>query len=237
MSLQMLFLEQVERKLMFDSLNAGNHKNNVRIVGEEFKSLLGKIVLCYKMMIESCIKLPNKENDIRDILLIKYLKNNEIRKKIELSAFLFDREVPEDRTKGRTDIKIQTKKTFVNQDAYYIIECKRLNNKNLKGITGLNGEYVKNGILRFTTSCYSSYYNVNGMIGFLVEEINIDANIDNLNTIMRSHLGEKNVVQDIQKDNLKIDFNYYYTSKHKVQDKELKLHHLMFDFSKNMEKA
>lgn len=71
---------------------------------------------------------------------------------------------------GRVDIRIlPTKDEYVNDRAYYIIECKRLNTTNPKGATGLNAEYVKNGICRFSTGYYSSYFGCSAMFGFLVE--------------------------------------------------------------------
>ena len=51
---------------------------------------------------------------------------------------------------GRIDIRIIAKNDFEIDDAYYTIECKRLDNQNLLGETGLNAKYVKEGIKRFT---------------------------------------------------------------------------------------
>ena len=66
-----------------------------------------------------------------------------------LNDFYFDKEVPEQ--DGRADIKVLTRNCFEDDDAYYIIECKRLDNINTTGIAGLNAEYIKNGICRFVT--------------------------------------------------------------------------------------
>ena len=57
-------------------------------------------------MITDNVTLSNDENSNRDVLLKNYLKENQIRKKIGLTDYLFDREVPEDKTIGRTNIKI-----------------------------------------------------------------------------------------------------------------------------------
>jgi len=102
-------------------------------------------------MLEDNVSLSNDENTIRDVLLINYLRDNSIRKKINLTNYLFDREVPEDRSVGRTDIKIQTQNTFEDTSAYYIIECKRLDGTNTTGTTGLNAKYIENGIYRFAS--------------------------------------------------------------------------------------
>lgn len=120
----------------------------------ELQDVLTKIVYCYRLMLSNNVRVANNENQIRDELLINYLRNNKIREQLKLATYLFDREVPEDNNKGRTDIKVQTTNTFNDTSAYYIIECKRLNNKNLKGKTGLNAKYVEDGIMRFVSGPY-----------------------------------------------------------------------------------
>ncbi len=137
----------------------------------EFKKLLDSIYSCYKEMLSDKINVPNNdENEIRNRLLFDYLNNNLLRVKFELLDFLFDPEVPVNN--GRSDIKVQTKNTFENTRAYYIIECKRLD-----GYSTLNKEYQKNGIDRFISGKYPSHYKINGMIGFIVKDIDIDVNI------------------------------------------------------------
>jgi len=173
----------------------------------EFEKLLNSIYACYKEMLSNKINVPNNdENEIRDRLLFDYLNNNLLRVKFKLLDFLFDPEVPVN--SGRSDIKVQTKDTFINTDAYYIIECKRLD-----GYSTLNKEYIKNGINRFLSGKYPSHYRINGMIGFLVRKIDIDKNIEKIGDFFNQ----------IEKDKL-------YDSNHK----DLKLYHLMMDFSKNI---
>lgn len=155
--------------MMFTELNASGYDYNDPFYNAEFEGLLAKIVVCYNLMISDNVNLNNDENIIRDALLTKYLKNNLVRRNVGLLDFLFDREVPEDNTIGRTDIKIQTVNTFQDTSAYYIIECKRLDAINTKGKTGLNAKYIQNGIYRFTSNNYSTYNKTNGMIGFLVQ--------------------------------------------------------------------
>ena len=173
----------------------------------EFEKLLDSIYGCYEEMLLDKINVPNNdENEIRDRLLIDYLNNNLQRVKFKLLDFLFDPEVPVN--SGRSDIKISTKNTFENTDAYYIIECKRLD-----GYSTLNKEYQKNGINRFLTTKYPSHYKINGMIGFIVKEIDIDANMKKIG----------NFFNLIEKDKL-------YNSDHE----DLKIYHLMMDFSNNI---
>lgn len=221
---------------MFNKPNASIYANASNIYIIEFKQLLAKIVLCYNRMIADSVVLENDENKIRDKLLLNYLKNDTIRHTIQLEDFLFDREVYEDNSLGRTDIKVQTKDSFKKTAAYYIIECKRLNNINVTGKTGLNGKYVINGINRFVTGNYSSYYKVNGMIGFIVDDLDTDNNHSNINTVMQTHYPEIHVTQPLTIENFIPAFKYQYSSKHTTNNNHtLILYHLMFDVSKNIQ--
>jgi len=227
-----------------ESLKAGNYNYSGDIYQSEFEIILSKIVICYKLMVKDYPTLPRNENEIRNTLLIRYLKNNDISDAVGLWGFNFEREVPEDYTIGRTDIKITTYKTlFINREAYYTIECKLLDNQNLRGSTGLNAKYVANGICRFTsTYYYTSDDKVNGMIGFVVAPMDINSNINHLNYLMTTELKNSdsvivnaNLISGLNKTTFIEDFEYQYKSEHKVTDeRNISLYHLMFDFSKNM---
>jgi hypothetical protein len=220
---------------MSAELSATGYSFNQQIYFGEFEILLSKIAVCYNMMLKDKVQLPNDENEIRNKLLLNYLKKDEIRKSIGLTEFLFDREVPEDYTIGRTDIKIQTKKSFEETDAYYIIECKRLGNVNTRGVSGLNAKYIKDGICRFVSNRYRSFYKVNAMIGFVVTPMDIHKNTDDINFLLENHFSGANATVALTKGNFIPDFEYHYQSTHSaVGSKELKLYHLMFDFSRNI---
>jgi hypothetical protein len=221
---------------MLEKLNATAYVFSKLNYTRELERVLNKITFCFNFMLEDNIKVPaNDENKIRDILLLKYLKNDVVRKEISLTEFLFEREVQEDSTNGRSDIKILTPNSFVTQAAYYIIECKRLDNKAKRGTSGLNAEYIKNGIYRFVENHYSSHYNANAMIGFVVEPMNIDSNIDDLNYLLKNNYTNANTISEISKENFILDLKYHYSSFHKTKNGiEIKLFHLMFDFSKNI---
>jgi hypothetical protein len=221
---------------MTNTLDPSAFLESANFRDSEFQDILIKVVHCYKMMLADKVRVMNNENLIRDKLLIKYLKNNEIRNKIQLTKYLFDKEVPEDNTKGRTDIKVQTINTFLDTSAYYIIECKRLNNQNLNGTTGLNAAYIKNGIMRFVDGQYSTNKYLNGMIGFVVELMDIQANITNINNLLRENFSDANTETFLALLSFIEDFKYQYYSTHKDSgNKKIKLYHLMFDFSKNIE--
>ncbi len=217
---------------MYKEIDASPFEYNSIFYDQEFEIILCKITLCYQMMIKNDVKVPNDENYIRDILLFQFLKNDEIRREIGLLDYQFDRETLEDNTLGRTDIRVITQDTFQIQAAYYIIECKRLNNQNLIGISGLNAEYIKEGIMRFVNGKYSIYYRVNGMIGFVVEDMKIEQNIENINTLLTNQFPKANTKAIIKKASFIENFEYQYFSIHNDNKKSLfKLYHLMFDFS------
>jgi hypothetical protein len=219
---------------MFPRLDASNFRTAIPWCETHFQNILAKITRCYEMMITSKETLKNDENEIRDVLLIKYLKDDKIRALVGFidEGINFEREVQEDQTVGRVDIKITHPDTTKVQKAYYIIECKRLDNKNLTGTSGLNQKYVDNGVYRFTSDYYSSYHGVNAMIGFVVATLDINSNTDNINNIILAASSIK-TTKKITKDNFIENFEYHYHSKHvSNNNKELKIYHLMYDFTR-----
>lgn len=207
-----------------------------------FELVLTKCIIVYNTILNSGISLVNDENLIRDEFL-KYLKDYDFKVKNELKHLIFDKEIPE--ITGRVDIRIlPTKDEYVNDSAYYIIECKRLNAANLKGLRGLNAEYVKNGICRFSTGYYSSYFGCNAMSGFLVEPVNTQKDIvNNINSMLnidfinaQGQSVNANATQQMQHENFAGGYSYSYMSKHTHSSgNELTLYHLMFDFSNNIQ--
>lgn len=220
---------------MAQELNASGYFFNDTIYTREFEEILSKITLCYKLMKSNSENIPlNDENGIRDIFLSRrrYLKNETIKKTIGLENYLFDRETSEDLSVGRVDIRIMPINPFINDEAYYIIECKRLDNKANRGTSGLNAKYIENGINRFVTDYYSSYYNTNAMIGFVVESMDIHSNISDINFLLNSKFKNINTESNITKENFIPEFEYHYSSKHTSNNNStIKLYHLMFDFS------
>lgn len=215
-----------------NNLNASNYNYSDIYRFNEFEDILSKITSCYQNMVTQNCSLPNNENAIRDYLYDNYLNNDECLQKIELDKYLFSKEANEDFGNGRVDIKICSQKTFEDKKAYYIIECKRIDNKNTTGKTGLNWKYITDGVNRFlTTDKYSSYYNTNAMIGFVVERLDIDVKIGEINALSKSLL-IGSCTQNIQKENFIPNFPYHYSSCHTKEDgSNIKLYHLMYDVS------
>jgi len=220
---------------MFGSLDASNFSGSILFYDNEFEKILSKITICYQLMKTDEVVLENNENKIRDVLVNDYINNLKIKQNLQFNYFLFP-EVPESKTSGRTDIRIHNPNSFLNQnEEYYIIECKRLDNTNTKGTSGLNAKYIENGIDRFITKYYSSYYRVNGMIGFIVEDLEIDKNVKNINTLLTISFPSIITKQEITKDSFIDSFEYHYNSIHTDKDNhELKIYHLMFDFHLNI---
>ena len=78
------------------------------------------------------------------------------------------------------------KSDFEKDDAYYITECKRVD-----GSSDLNKKYVKEGVARFVTEKYSSYYGRNIMLGFVVKKIDISSNVKLIEEIQNADLSQQ----------------------------------------------
>lgn len=207
-----------------------------------FETILKVCVEVFRLII-STTKVPNDENMIRDEFM-KYLQDVNFKKQYELKNLKFDSETKENN--GRADIRVlPTKNEYIDDDEYYLIECKRLDDKRLKGKSGLNAEYVKNGICRFVNSnYYSSFFGCNAMFGFLIAPVNIPSDIiGNINTLMSSSfLNDKkqvvnaNATRKLTYDNFANTYPYSYISQHKysASGNSINLYHLIFDFSNHL---
>ncbi|RHW75782.1 hypothetical protein [Colwellia sp. RSH04] len=223
---------------MFPSLDATNFQSSTLVYAIKFEDILSKIVRCYNMMVSDCVALENNENEIRDVLLYKYLKNNSVRQSLGFVSdqIHFESEVREDHSVGRTDLKIISPNIFEKQEAYYIIECKRLDKKYATGSSGLNKKYIDEGMFRFTSKYYSSYYRVNAMLGFVVDDMDIRLNTNHINQLL---LDTSSIItlKKITQGNFINNFEYHYHSQHRdVDNEELKIYHLMLDFNLNIQK-
>jgi hypothetical protein len=220
---------------MNGELSASGFLFNQQIYFSEFEILLSKVAICYNLMVQDKVQLPNNENGIRDVLVNQYINNPEIKRRLEIKYFIHP-EVPEPKSAGRTDIHISKPDTYYNQnEEYYIIECKRLDNKATQGTSGLNAEYIRNGICRFVSNYYSSHYGVNAMIGFVVSPMDIDKNTDDINFLLSTQFPQANTITNLSKENSIPNFEYHYRSTHqKADSSELCLYHLMFDVSRQI---
>jgi hypothetical protein len=216
-----------------NKLDASEFEFKDKVCTHEFQTILSKVTTCYKKMIASNQSIPiNDENGIRDILLLGYLKNPEVKRELSLEDYLFDRETSENISTGRVDIRIMPINPFISDEAYYILECKRLDNQARRGVSGLNYKYIDNGIQRFTTGFYSSYYKINTMVGFIVEPLDIHSNVEDINYLLKNNFKHINTTDLLTKENFIDNFDFHYGSSHMSEDNhEIKLYHLMFDFA------
>lgn len=177
------------------------------------------------------LKLPNDENKIRSIMLEEYINKQKIPH--NMLGYKFELEVPENyagngKHIGRVDIRILLKSDFEKDDAYYIVECKRID-----GSADLNKKYVKEGVARFVTGKYSSYYGRNIMLGFVVKKIDISANtkliekIQNTEKIQHMH----GCFEFIEKKGIAENYKCMY----QIQSGEVELHHIFSDYSSIIE--
>jgi len=217
------------------TLNAGIFKSAPFAAQKEFEHILTQITACYKCMLIDYTTIENNENKIRNRLWKDYLNHNQIIEHLNIQHWFFDIEHPEVDNNynetGRSDIKIYHQiERMRNRQAYFIIECKRLDGTN-RGKGSLNYEYVENGIKRFIKrDDYPSFYRINGMIGFVVKHKKIDEIISAINRLLDD-------VEKIIKENIINDFDFTYKSKHSDNRKnEIILYHLMFDYSQLIEK-
>ncbi|MBI9066097.1 MAG: hypothetical protein JEZ09_02315 [Salinivirgaceae bacterium] len=227
----MLSLKQGGESMLENELDASNFLYNGEVYNKEFELILCKITSCYFMLKKDEKEVPlNNENGIRDIIVNNYINNPEIKKSLNLNYFVLP-EVPESNSTGRTDIRIFSPNTFYNQDEYYIIECKRLDQKARRGTSGLNYEYINNGINRFITGKYSSHYKINAMLGFVIDSLDIHNNIEDINYLLKNNFTQIATTSFLQKENFIDNFEFHYSSTHLTNDKQdLKLYHLMFSF-------
>ncbi len=205
-----------------------------------FESILATCVVIYNDIISSAIKLAYDENLIRDVFL-KYLQNVQFKKIHELHHLKFDKETIEN--KGRADIRVlPTMAEYIDDDEYYLIECKRLgySNSHNTSASELNTEYVKNGICRFVSGYYSSHYDCNAMFGFLVSQVCVQTDIiDDINTkLNKDYINAQqrkvnaNAKKQLTYENFANGYPYSYISTHThASVKDLVLYHLIFDFS------
>lgn len=176
------------------------------------------------------LKLPNDENRIRSIMLEEYLTKK--KGTYGMSNYRFELEVPENYDGngyhvGRVDIRILLKSDFEKEDAYYIVECKRID-----GTADLNKKYVKEGVARFVTEKYSSYYGRNIMLGFVVKKIDISANALLIEEIQNSDFDQNmhGNFELVNSNNLTEGYKCLY----QIQSGALELRHIFSDYSSIM---
>lgn len=177
--------------------------------------------------------LRNNENKIRNVILERYLKKS--RNNHNMMEYRFEAEAienyneEEQEYKGRTDIRIIKKVDFEKDEAYYTVECKKIDGKNGENEKNLNQQYVNEGINRFVTKKYSSYYGKNIMWGFVIKKIDITQNVNLIQDIQNKHSNEHLHGEFCFVD--KKNTSQRYKSVYNIQSEKLELWHIFSDFS------
>ncbi len=175
-------------------------------------------------------KLPNDENQIRSILLNEYMAIDENQKKHNMSDFRFEPETQEHYTGsgnylGRADIKVVLLSDFAKNNAYYLVECKRLD-----GTRAFNKKYVAEGVNRFVTQKYSSFYAKNMMLGFIVSDIDIHDNAMQIE-IIQNFSSNSIIHGNFQLLSTKETQSEIYSCQYRLIDKILELRHIFFNLN------
>jgi len=213
---------------MFDEMNASIFTESKELYEAELFFILSKIFVCHKMMISSAINLKNDEEVIRDSLYTGYLNSQEILNEVDLH-YHFECEPKEFGVgEGYLDIKVFNQNIFTNAKAYYTIECKRLDKNNPRTKNGLNGKYIKDGIMRFVDKKYPSFYRVSAMIGFVVDDLDSHKNIDTINYLLKNKYTESKTIEYLSAYNA---MHYYKSRHHDADGSEFILLHQMLNFS------
>lgn len=174
-------------------------------------------------------RMPNHENTIRNILLEEYLDDDRRRTNHGMGDYRFIPETQEhyngqgDYT-GRADIRIMLKTDFEKRDAYYLVECKRLD-----GSRNMNKEYVEEGVARFVSRKYSAYYGKGMMLGFVVRQMNIFQNAQEIECLQNTS-AELSMHGKFEALEIRTSQEVYSCAYH-LQGGELELRHVFVDFS------
>jgi len=191
-------------------------------IDENFEYILTQIYRCYEKMLVDYEFVENNENKIKNRLFKDYLDNQDIKEELELTEFLFATENAslDDNynEKGYADIQVyDLLKYKKDTQAYYVIECKRLDDINPNYQNSLNNKYIKEGIQRYIDEKYKTNFSINGMLAFVVKMNDIEINCQ--------HFADFTPYKFI--DNLDFSYRSNHTTK---SNKKFTLYHLMLDF-------
>lgn len=200
-------------------LNASKFEFNY--IERDLEFILSAIYFCYIKIVASNKRILKSENDIRDVFISDdYLNNHLVKQELGILEYLFDKEI---QTKdGRIDIRVlnmvETMKG--SYKPYYFIECKKLDGViNLKNQSTLNHKYISEGINRFIQGKYPNNKGEHGMLGFVVNAVDIGVN--------------SNFFAQLTPFKFIDFFEYTYKSSHtSVDNSQFVIYHLMLNFSK-----
>jgi len=208
--------------------------NNVIFENWHVNFIISHLVKCSKQMKADCMNdnnpLKNHEDKITNRLTAKYLNigDNFFRYVPQLQEH-YDEET--DSYIGRIDINVISADYFKgNAEAYYIIECKRID-----GTTPLNKKYITQGVERFFSPApqpkYSSYYRQNIMFGYVVQTVVIPNNADEIDRLQGILLKGATASEFILKQSDAPQCYVYKCEYVSANIGQVELSHLFFDFA------
>lgn len=198
----------------------------------EMNAIVKHILLCHDLTLRKYEFefIENNENIIRNRLYKDFLNSSTLKSKSNLFPCRFECECAEVgsnyREVGYTDIKVFTSISLVEENAYYIFECKRLD-----GSKSLNKKYITEGIQRFIDfDKYSCFSGINGMIGFVIVTEKMKKNIMEINSTLKLKYSNSCLkLLTLHQEGTKYSV---YTSHHiKDEGTQLSLYHVMLDYS------
>ncbi|MDR2089531.1 MAG: hypothetical protein LBP73_09270 [Clostridiales Family XIII bacterium] len=195
--------------------------------------IMAHLTKCSKQMKADCIAadnfLKNNEDAITNRLVAVYLNT-------QPGIFRYEPQSPEHYDSetgcyiGRTDIKVISRDYFRDEQAYHIVECKRID-----GTIALNQKYITEGVERFFSPTpqpkYSSYYLQNIMFGYVVQTIDISENADKIDKLQGSLLKGATASAFTLKQRENSQYYIYACRYVAANTGRTELHHLFFDFA------
>lgn len=112
-------------------------------------------------------------------------------------------------------------RTWDPDDRYFGAECKKLEENN----NALSERYVETGIDNFVTGRYGASCSESALIGYILQ-----GSIDNIITSISRLIISDNPVQNLRRDYSFEDPHYDSSHVRQLDNKTIKLHHLMFSF-------
>ena len=184
----------------------------------QLQGLLNDICNVYVLICKNGQLIKNDENTIRDGVGSFFEKQTYKNTTTTAKDYFFESEGRQQKTAGRVDIRFLSPNCYAHQDAYFAIECKRLDGK-----AHLCKEYVDNGIRRFTTGKYPSLLGCNAMLGFVICTIDLPTTVGQIN----SHLEQaEHLVTSSSTMSARVDLESRHGTPH-----EFVLYHLWLDFA------
>ncbi len=218
------------------SLDASGYDKSESIYQNNFFKVIELIVHCYNLILEN--ENPQKfekgfrlENYFTNIL-VGYLKKN--KHSFDLKNLGFEIEVGVIKIDSKNvkfiDIKVTNASHYFlgeyDEDIYYAIECKRLDEYSQK-----IQYYIEGGILRFVNADYSKNLPLAIMIGY-VEKGDLSIIVNKINEKLDHRPSDIKTLQKLTERSVISTFNSCYCSKHLKNDNlgKINLYHLLLNY-------